>query len=62
MHPVVALLTNGVEMNVPGIAGLKFCDADREAIFAAYPRTVKKTSSRPFATASGTSLRRHSST
>jgi hypothetical protein len=39
MHPVVALLTNGVEMDVLGIAYLEFSDADREAIVAAYPRT-----------------------
>jgi hypothetical protein len=39
MHPVVALLTNGVEMDVLGIAYPKFSDADREAIVAAYPRT-----------------------
>jgi hypothetical protein len=61
MHPVVALLTSGVEMDVPGIAGLKFSDADREAIVAAYPCTLQKTLSRPFTMASGTSLRRHSS-
>src|ERR1700681_4510943 len=40
MHPVVALLTNGVEMDVLGIAYSEFSDADREAIVAAYPRTV----------------------
>jgi hypothetical protein len=39
MHPVVALLTNGVEMDVLGIAYSEFSDADREAIVAAYPRT-----------------------
>jgi hypothetical protein len=39
MHPVVALLTAGVEMDVLGIAYSKFFDADREAIVAAYPRT-----------------------
>jgi hypothetical protein len=39
MHPVVALLTNGVEMDVLGIAYSEFPDADREAIVAAYPRT-----------------------
>jgi hypothetical protein len=38
MHPVVALLTNGVEMDVLGIAYSEFSDADREAIVAAYPR------------------------
>ena len=39
MHPVVALLTNGVEMDVLGIAYSEFSAADREAIVAAYPRT-----------------------
>jgi hypothetical protein len=39
MHPVVALLTNGVEMDVLGIAYSEFSDADREAVVAAYPRT-----------------------
>ena len=39
MHPVVALLTNGVEMDVLGIAYSEFPDADREAIVAAFPRT-----------------------
>lgn len=39
MHPVVALLTDGVEMDVLGIAYREFPDADREAIVAAYPRT-----------------------
>src|SRR6202789_363854 len=39
MHSVVALLTNGVEMDVLGIAYAEFAAADREAIVAAYPRT-----------------------
>ena len=39
MHLVLALLTNGVEMDVLGIAYSEFSDADREAIVAAYPRT-----------------------
>src|ERR1700678_2774061 len=38
MQPVVALLTNGVEMDVLGIAYSEFADADRDAIVAAYPR------------------------
>jgi hypothetical protein len=38
MHPVVALLTNGVELDVLGIAYPEFSDEDREAIVAAYPR------------------------
>jgi hypothetical protein len=41
MHPVVALLTNGVEMDVLGIAYSEFSGADREAIVAAYPRTER---------------------
>jgi hypothetical protein len=39
MHPVIALLTNGVEMDVLGIAYSEFSDLDRDAIVAAYPRT-----------------------
>jgi hypothetical protein len=39
MHPVVALLNDGVAMDVLGIAYSEFSDADREAIVAAYPRT-----------------------
>jgi hypothetical protein len=41
MRPVVALLTNGVEMDVLGIAYSEFSDADRKAIVAAYPRTER---------------------
>ena len=40
MHPVVALLTNGVEMDVLGIGYPEFSAADREAIVAAYPRSA----------------------
>ena len=39
MHPVVALLTAGVEMDVLGIAYEEFPDAVREAVVAAFPRT-----------------------
>jgi hypothetical protein len=39
MHPVVALLTAGVEMDVLGIAYQEFAAADREAIVSAFPRT-----------------------
>ena len=39
MHPVVALLTNGVEMDVLGIAYSEFSNSDRQAIVGAYPRT-----------------------
>src|ERR1700704_2649789 len=38
MHPVVALLTNGVEMDVLGIAYSEFSDADRDAVVLAHPR------------------------
>src|ERR1700722_5837828 len=41
MHPLVALLTKGVEMDVLGIAYSEFSDADREAVIAAYPRTAR---------------------
>ena len=40
MHPVVALLTAGVEMDVLGIAYEQFPDAERQAVVAAYPRTA----------------------
>jgi HD domain len=39
MHPVIALLTAGVEMDVLGIAFDEFSDAQRDAVAAAYPRT-----------------------
>ena len=39
MHPIVALVTVGVEMDVLGIAYEEFPDAHREAVVAAYPRT-----------------------
>jgi hypothetical protein len=38
MHPVVALLTAGVEMDVLGIAYEEFPDNVREAVVAAFPR------------------------
>ena len=41
MHPVVALLTSGVEMDVLGIAYAEFSDAEREAIVAAFPRSER---------------------
>ena len=40
MHPVVALVTAGVEMDVLGIGYPDFKDTDREAVVRAYPRTV----------------------
>lgn len=40
MHPVVALVTAGVEMDVLGIDYHGFGDADREAVVHAHPRTT----------------------
>jgi hypothetical protein len=40
MHPIVALVTAGVEMDVLGIAYGEFTDAQRKAVAAAYPRTA----------------------
>src|SRR5882757_3346588 len=39
MHPVVALVTAGVEMDVLGIDYANFTDADRNAVVQAFPRT-----------------------
>jgi HD superfamily phosphodiesterase len=39
MHPVIALLTAGVEMDVLGIGYRDFAEGDREAVVQAYPRT-----------------------
>jgi hypothetical protein len=41
MHPVVALVTAGVEMDVLGLAYAEFSDAEREAVVHAHPRTEK---------------------
>jgi hypothetical protein len=41
MHPVVALVTAGVEMDVLGIDYASFTDADRDAVVRAFPRTAK---------------------
>lgn len=38
MHPVVALVTAGVEMDVLGFAYDQYSDADRDAIVQAHPR------------------------
>jgi len=40
MHPVVALLTAGVEMDVLGIDYASFADSDRKAVVQAFPRTA----------------------
>lgn len=39
MHPVVALVTAGVEMDVLGLAYGEYCDAQREAVVHAHPRS-----------------------
>jgi hypothetical protein len=38
MHPVIALVSAGVEMDVLGIAFSEFTDAEREAVVLAHPR------------------------
>src|SRR6202047_3617751 len=38
MHPVIALVTAGVEMDVLGIAFPEFAEAEREAVVRAHPR------------------------
>jgi hypothetical protein len=40
MHPVVALVTAGVEMDVLGTDYTTFTESDRNAVVQAYPRTV----------------------
>jgi hypothetical protein len=40
MHPVIALVTAGVEMDVLGIAYSEYSDTEREAVVHAHPRTV----------------------
>jgi hypothetical protein len=40
MHPVIALVTAGVEMDVLGIGYSEYNDAEREAVVDAYPRTA----------------------
>lgn len=39
MHPVVALVTAGVEMDVLGLSYAQYSDAEREAIVRAHPRS-----------------------
>jgi hypothetical protein len=41
MHPVIALVTAGVEMDVLGIAYQEFSDAQRHAVVESYPRTPR---------------------
>jgi HD superfamily phosphodiesterase len=38
MHPVIALVTAGVEMDVLGLTYNQYSDAEREAVVGAYPR------------------------
>jgi len=40
MHPVVALVTAGVEMDVLGLTYKQYSDEEREAVVAAHPRTA----------------------
>ncbi|MEE7456204.1 phosphohydrolase [Methylorubrum populi] len=39
MHPVVALVTAGVEMDVLGLTYGEYTDAEREAVVSTFPRT-----------------------
>ncbi len=39
MHPVVALVTAGVEMDVLGLTHAQYSDEERETVVQAYPRT-----------------------
>ena len=39
MHPVVALVTAGVEMDVLGLTHKEYSDAERETVVQAFPRT-----------------------
>lgn len=41
MHPVVALVTAGVEMDVLGLTYSQYSNAEREAVVTAFPRTPK---------------------
>jgi hypothetical protein len=40
MHPVIALVTAGVEMDVLGLTYPLYSDAEREAVVSAYPRSA----------------------
>jgi len=41
MHPVVALVTAGVEMDVLGLTYKQYTDAERDAVVKAFPRAPK---------------------
>jgi HD domain len=60
MHPVIALVTAGVEMDVLGIAFSEFSAAERDAVVDAHPRpAISRTrSSRPSTMASTASPNR----
>jgi HD superfamily phosphodiesterase len=40
MHPIIALVTAGVEMDVLGLKYAEYSDAERETVVHAYPRSV----------------------
>jgi len=40
MHPVIALVTAGVEMDVLGLSYAEFSDAERDAVVHAHPRSA----------------------
>jgi HD superfamily phosphodiesterase len=41
MHPVIALVTAGVEMDVLGLGYAEYSDAERDAVVHAHPRTSR---------------------
>src|ERR1700751_5775655 len=41
MHPVIALVTAGVEMDVLGLAYSEYSDSEREAVVHAHPRNAR---------------------
>lgn len=41
MHPVVALVTAGVEMDVLGLTYKQYTDVEREAVVEAFPRSAQ---------------------
>jgi hypothetical protein len=41
MHPIVALVTAGVEMDVLGLTYAQYSDAEREAVVKAFPRAAQ---------------------
>ena len=62
MHPVIALVTAGVEMDVLGFAYADYTQAEREAVVRAHPRSgsFKEDIIQAFTTVSDTSRIRHS--